>query len=66
MDFGRSDAVVAAVGPGSRSLESRLGVLRRRRRHALLTSFVVAIGPVLLGLSILLLLAASGAFANLR
>jgi hypothetical protein len=48
----------------SLSLESRLGLLRRRRRLTFLKR-LVAMGPVLVGMS-LLLLAAFGGMASLR
>jgi hypothetical protein len=50
----------------SPSLESRLGLLRRRRRLAHLKRLLPAMGPVLVGLSLLLLLATFGAVASLR
>jgi hypothetical protein len=43
----------------SMSLESRLGALRRRRRRTFLKQFA-AIGPVLVGMSFLLLVAFGG------
>ena len=44
----------------SLSLESRLGLLRRRRRVSLLRQLLIVIGPVLLGLTFVLVLAAFG------
>ena len=52
-----------AVGLTFLSLDSRLGMLRRRRRRTVLRQF--AVGPLLLGMSILLL-AAFGGMATLR
>jgi len=51
---------------GSLSLDSRIGLLRRRRRLNVLRQLVAVIGPVLLGGSILLLIAAGGVFASAR
>jgi hypothetical protein len=48
------------------SLESRLGRLRNRRRLGLLKQVMVVIGPLLLGISIVLLLAGFGAFTATR
>ena len=48
------------------SLEARIGLLRRRRRVSLLRQLVAVIGPLLLGTSVLLLIAASGVFASPR
>jgi hypothetical protein len=48
------------------SLESRLGRLRHRRRLSLLKQVLVVIGPVLLGISIVLLLAGFGVVAAAR
>jgi len=42
------------------SLESRLGLLRRRRRVSLLRQLLVVIGPVLVGITLVLVLAALG------
>jgi len=64
MNPGRSAPDGSAAGSDLLSLESGLDLPRRRR--ALLDHLVVAIGPVLLFLAILLLLIASGAFANPR
>ena len=44
----------------SLSLESRLGMLRRRRRVGLLRQLLAVIGPVLVGLMLVLVLAAFG------
>jgi hypothetical protein len=41
------------------SLEARIGLLRRRRRVSLLRQLVSVIGPLLLGMSVLLLIAAA-------
>jgi hypothetical protein len=49
----------------SLSLESRLGLLRRRRRRASRKRFLASTGPVLVGMS-LLLLVAFGGMASLR
>jgi hypothetical protein len=48
------------------SLDSRIGLLRRRRRINVLRQLIAVIGPVLLGGSILLLIAAGGVFASAR
>jgi len=48
------------------SLDARIGLLRRRRRVSLLRQLVAVIGPLLVGMSILLLIAASGIFASAR
>jgi hypothetical protein len=48
------------------SLEARIGLLRRRRRVSLLRQLVAVIGPLLLGVSILLLIAATGIVASAR
>jgi hypothetical protein len=48
------------------SLELRLGLLHRRRRIAALKHLLEALGPVLVGMSLLLLLAAFGVVAGLR
>jgi hypothetical protein len=50
----------------SLSLESRLGLLRRRRRVSLLKQFLAVVGPVLVGMTLLLLLAAGGVIASAR
>lgn len=50
----------------SLSLESRLGLLRRRRRLTSVKHLLAAMGPVIVGMSLLLLLAAFGAVAGLR
>ena len=48
------------------SLEARIGLLRRRRRVSLLRQLIAVIGPLLLGMSVLLLIAATGIFASTR
>jgi hypothetical protein len=48
------------------SLDARIGLLRRRRRVSVLRQLVSVIGPLLVGMSILLLIAASGIFASAR
>jgi hypothetical protein len=48
------------------SLESRLGRLRHRRRLSLIKQFVAVVGPLLLGISIVLLLAGFGVIAATR
>ena len=48
------------------SLESRLGLLRRRRRVGLLKQLLAVIGPVLVGMTLILLLAAGGVIASAR
>jgi hypothetical protein len=48
------------------SLDARIGLLRRRRRANLLRQLVAVIGPLLLGLSVLLLIAATGIVASAR
>jgi len=48
------------------SLESRLGRLRHRRRLSLLKQVLVVIGPLLLGVSIILMLAGFGVVAATR
>jgi hypothetical protein len=56
-------------GPGSLpspSLESRLRLVHRRRRLAFLKHLLATMSPVLVGMSLLLLIAAFGAVAGLR
>jgi hypothetical protein len=48
------------------SLESRLGRLRHRRRLGLLKQVLVVIGPLLVGISIVLLLAGFGVLSAAR
>jgi len=48
------------------SLESRLGRLRHRRRLSLLRQVLVVVGPLLVGVSIVLLLAGFGVIAASR
>ena len=48
------------------SLDSRIGLLRRRRRVSVLRQLVAVIGPLMIGGSILLLLAAGGVVASAR
>jgi hypothetical protein len=48
------------------SLDSRIGILRRRRRVDVLRQLVAVIGPLMIGGSILLLVAASGVVASAR
>jgi hypothetical protein len=48
------------------SLESRLGRLRHRRRLSLFKQVLVVIGPLLVGISIVLLLAGFGVVAASR
>jgi hypothetical protein len=48
------------------SLNSRIGLLRRRRRISVLRQLVAVIGPLMIGGSILLLLAAGGVVASAR
>lgn len=48
------------------SLESRLGLLRRRRRVSILKQVLRLIGPALAGTTLLMLLAAFGAAATWR
>jgi hypothetical protein len=48
------------------SLEARIGLLRRRRRASIIRQLVAVIGPLLLGMSILLLIAATGIVASAR
>jgi hypothetical protein len=48
------------------SLDARIGLLRRRRRVNLLRQLVAVVGPLLLGLSVLLLIAATGIVASAR
>jgi hypothetical protein len=50
----------------SPSLESRLRALHRHRRVAFLQHFITTMRPVLVGVSLLLLLAAYGSMAGLR
>jgi hypothetical protein len=66
MDAAQPASAVAAEHPGSLSLESRLGLLRRRRHRAVLRHSLIALGPVLLGMSLFLVLAVFGAVAGLR
>jgi len=46
------------------TLESRLGVLRRRRRVNFLRQLLSLVGPALIGATLLLLLALMGAVAR--
>ena len=48
------------------SLEYRIGLLRRRRRVSLLKQLLAVIGPVLVGMTLILLLAAGGVIASAR
>jgi hypothetical protein len=48
------------------SLSSRLGLLRQRRRLSLLKQVLAVVGPLLLGVSIVLLLAGFGVIAATR
>ena len=48
------------------SLSSRLGLLRQRRRLSMLKQVLAVIGPVLVGISLLLLLAGFGVIAGAR
>lgn len=48
------------------SLESRLGVLRRRRRVSSLKQALLLVGPVLAGTTLLMLVAAFGFAATWR
>lgn len=50
----------------SLSLDSRIGKLRRRRRNGVLKQLLMVIGPLLVGMSVLLLLAAAGVIASAR
>jgi hypothetical protein len=50
----------------SLSLDSRIGKLRRRRRNSVLKQLLMVIGPLLVGMSVLLLLAAAGVIASAR
>lgn len=54
------------TSPHSLSLESRLGLLRRRRRFASLKHLLAVMGPILVGMALLVLVAALGAVAGLR
>jgi hypothetical protein len=58
-----SDGTASLQSP---SLESRLRWLHRRRRLAFLQHFITTMSPVLVGVSLLLLLAAFGSMAGLR
>jgi single-stranded DNA-specific DHH superfamily exonuclease len=60
----KQDYVTVRSGP--LSLEARIGLLRRRRRAGILKQLVAVIGPLLLGMSILLLIAATGIVASAR
>jgi len=48
------------------NLESRLGRLRHRRRLSLLKQVLAVVGPLLLGIAIVLLLAGFGVIAATR
>ena len=48
------------------SLEARIGLLRRRRRISVLRQLVAVIGPLFVGVSVLLLIAATGLVASAR
>ena len=54
------------VGSAPLSLEARIGLLRRRRRAGVLRQLVAVIGPLLFGMSILVLIAATGIVASAR
>ena len=56
----------AAMAIPIQSLESRLGLLRRRRRVSILKQVLTLIGPLLAGTTLLMLLAAFGAAATWR
>jgi hypothetical protein len=57
---------MSSVGLPLLSLEARLGRLRQRRRLSLLKQVLAVVGPVLVGSSVLLLLAALGVIASAR
>jgi hypothetical protein len=48
------------------SLESRLGLLRQRRRRSQLKQLLAVIGPVVMAGSVVLALAAYGVLASVR
>ena len=48
------------------SLETRLGLLRRRRRLSLAKQLLAVIGPVLVGISVVAVFAAFGAMSSAR
>jgi hypothetical protein len=48
------------------SLESRLGLLRRRRRSSFLKQVVAVIGPLVVAISFILVLAGVGVIAGVR
>jgi hypothetical protein len=48
------------------SLESRIGLLRRRRRNNVVKQVLAVTGPVLVGITLILLVAAGGVIATLR
>jgi len=48
------------------SLESRLGLLRRRRRLSVAKQLLVVISPVLVGFSVVAVFAAFGAMSSAR
>jgi hypothetical protein len=48
------------------TLESRIGRLRRRRRVSLLKQLVAVIGPLMVGMSLVLLMAAGSVIASVR
>jgi len=60
----RLDIQSSAMAIPELSLQTRLGLLRRRRRVSLLKQCFTLIGPILMGTTLLLLLAAFGAAAR--
>ncbi|MHB8613946.1 MAG: hypothetical protein ACYDAL_16215 [Candidatus Dormibacteraceae bacterium] len=48
------------------SLESRIGLLRKRRRNSLLKQVLAVAGPVFIGVTLVLLVAAGGVIASAR
>jgi len=48
------------------SLEYRIGLLRKRRRNGLIKQVLAVTGPVLVGITLILLVAAGGVIATLR
>ncbi|HEY8864239.1 MAG TPA: hypothetical protein VIO37_08725 [Candidatus Dormibacteraeota bacterium] len=48
------------------SLESRLGLLRRRRRLSVAKQLLAVISPVMVGIAVVVLIAAGGVIASAR
>ena len=60
----KSDYVTVSSLP--LSLNSRIGLLRKRRRNSILKQLLAVTAPVLIGVALLLLVAAGGVVASAR